>query len=336
MSTRLGAALAEYLRRRLDPGQRNFVLVEGVPATVADGMAAAWHDEAMPRLAVASRTPKRFGKHALGDDVSGTQLRNQGIRGVVLVLCDGEQLPDRQSLNLFQSVSPSDLLDSPEGVAILAQQPPAVSDLDGPGRAVRTAIVQGGPASRPSALAVAAYLDRLAAGEDPLHALPAIGGFTDSAPPGAGVESGRILDNLALARRSTSEDVLRPAAYADLRKRAERILRQRPGLAQSRDYLRVADAVMQQLTAGDPALLETLRFDEAREILEQRSENLSAVVRREIAEFRAGLRAGSQAEQLPWHLYEKRAAELGRGTDPPLRRQGTVRPRRRPAAPRIQ
>lgn len=313
MSDRLGAALAEHLRRHLVPGQRNFVLVEGVPASVADGMRGAWDDDSMPRLAIASRTPQRFGRYALAD-ISGTQLRNQpGTRGVVLVFCDGEQVPDRQSLTLFQSVSPSDLLDSPEGVAILAQQAPAVRDLDGPGRAVRTAIVQAGPAARPSALAVASYLDRVAAGEDPLHALPAIGGFVDAVPAGADIDSGRILDNLGLASRSTSEEVLRPAAYADLRKRAERVLAQRPVIAGGNEYLQVADEVMSQLQAGSPALLETLRFDEAREILEQRSENLAAVVRREIGDFRAGLLAGSQAEQLPWHLYEKRADELGRG-----------------------
>ena len=106
MSTRLGSALAEYLRLHLSQGHGNFVLIEGVPAIVAEGMSRAW-DDSLPTLAVVSAEPHRFGRYAL-TDISATQLRNQpGTTGVVLVLCDGEQVPDRQSLNLFQSVSPS-------------------------------------------------------------------------------------------------------------------------------------------------------------------------------------------------------------------------------------
>src|SRR6266704_2441683 len=140
MSARLGAALADHLRRHLTSGERNFVLVEGVPSIVAEGMSRAW-DDSLPRLAIVSAEPRRFGDYAL-TDVSGTQLRNQpGSAGVVLVLCDGEQVPDRQSLNMFESVSPSILLDSAEGMSFLSQQQPPV-DHDGPARAVREAIVQ--------------------------------------------------------------------------------------------------------------------------------------------------------------------------------------------------
>lgn len=311
MSTRLGGALAEHLRRHLAPGQLNFVLVEGVPASVAEGMSRAW-DGSLPRLAVVSPEPGRFGEHAL-TEVSGTRLRNQpGTSGVVLVLCDGEQVPDRQSLNLFESVSPSVLLDTAEGMGILSQQHPAV-DLDGPARAVREAVVQAGVASRPSAVAVAAYLDRLAAGEDPLRALPAIGAFTDQSPTGERTDSARVGDNLALAARRTSEELLRPSAYADLRRRAERVLARRPGLPDHAAVLAMADDVMGKLQAGSADLLDTLRFDEAREILEQRPEALGPVVRREIDQYRAGLLPGSQAEGLPWKVYEKRADELGRG-----------------------
>jgi hypothetical protein len=140
MSSRLGAALAEYLRLHLALGQRNFVLIEGVTAAVAEGMSHVW-DESLPTLAIVSPEPRRFGRYAL-TDVSATRLRNQpGTAGVVLVLCDGEQVPDRQSLNLFKSVSPSILLESAEGMGILSRQRPPV-DLDGPARAVREAIVQ--------------------------------------------------------------------------------------------------------------------------------------------------------------------------------------------------
>ena len=151
--------------------------------------------------------------------MSGTYLRNRtDTHGVVLVMCDGEQVPDRQSLNLFESVSPGVLLDTPEGMSILSRQEPAV-DLDGPTRAVREAINQASAATRPSALAVASYLDQLATGAEPLAALPTLGGFVDTPPRGGRVDAGRIGDNLALARRRTSEDLLKASAYADLRQR---------------------------------------------------------------------------------------------------------------------
>lgn len=311
MSARLGSALAEHLRRNLVPGERSFVLVEGVPATVAEGMSRVW-DDALPQLAIVSAKPGLFGKHAMLN-VSGTQLRNRpGTRGVVLVLCDGEQVPDRQSLTLFESISPSVLLETPEGMGILSQQRPVV-DLDGPARAVREAINQVDIASRPSAAAVAEYIDRLAAGDDPLRSLPTLGAFTDQAPTGGRVEAVRITDNLALASLRTSEDLLKPNAYADLRKRTERVLSRRPGLGAA-GAIRAADDVMTKLQAGSPSLLEALRFDEAREILEQRPEDLGDVVRREIDAFRATVAPGSQAEGLPWHTYESRAEALRRGT----------------------
>lgn len=314
MSARLGAALAEHLRRHLAPSQPSFVLVEGVPSDVAVGMSRAW-DDSLPELAIVApvQARTRFGRHALAD-VSGTQLRNRpGTTGVVLVLCDGEQVPDRQSLNMFESVTPSVLLDSTEGMSILSQQHPPI-DLDGPARAVREAIVQADPATRPSALAVATYLDRLAADGEPLSELPLLGAFTDHLPPGERADSSRIADNLALAARRTSEELLRPSSYAELRKRAERVLAQRPGLRKPGAAQRVAVDVVAQMQAGSTDLLTSLDFDEARQILEQRSEALTAVVRREIAHFRAGLLEGSQAAMLPWRTYDKRVSELGRGT----------------------
>jgi hypothetical protein len=315
MSARLGAALAEYLRRHLAPGQGNFVLIEGVTSSMAEGMSRSW-DDSLPTLAVVSPEPHRFGRYALTEG-SATQLRNKpGTDGVVLVLCDGEQVPDRQSLNLFQSVSPSILLESAEGMSILAQQRPPV-DLDGPARAVRDAIIQADAAHRPSALSVAAYLDQLAHGADPLQALPAIGAFTDHLPADQRAEVGRVSDNLTLAARRTSEDLLKPTSFADLRKRAERVLAQRPGLRNSPELAQVVDRVMTDFQAGSADLLGLLRFDEAREILEQRSETLSAVARREIQHYQSGLTPDSQATMLPWSLYEQRADDLSRG---PLQR----------------
>ena len=116
MSMRLGSALAEHIRRRMQESgsDRGYILVEGVPASVAEGMIRASWDSSLPQLAIVSLEPQRFGDFALRD-VSGTYLRNRtDTHGVVLVMCDGEQVPDRQSLNLCESVSPGVLLDTPE------------------------------------------------------------------------------------------------------------------------------------------------------------------------------------------------------------------------------
>ena len=313
MSMRLGSALAGHIRRRVEESgsDSGYFLVEGVPASVAEGMTRAW-DSTMPELAVGSAQPYRFGRYALRD-VSGTYLRNRpGTHGVVLVMCDGEQVPDRQSLSQFESVSPSVLLDTPEGMGILSQQQPAVN-LDGPARAVREAINQASAATRPSAIAVASYLDRLAAGADPMAALPLLGAFIDTEPADGRVEADRIGDNLALARRRTSEDLLKASAYADLRLRAERVLKRRLGFSSPNELIAATDGVMTMLQSGSAELLTALYFDEAREILEQRAQDLVTVVRREIADYRAGLQPGSQAAGLPWNTYDSRAAALRRG-----------------------
>jgi len=309
VSTRLGSALAEYLRRDLNLAEPNFVVVEGVGALVAEGMASAWNAN-LPELAVVSESPALFGKYAM-TEVSGTALRNRpGTKGVVLVLCDGEQVPDRSGLNMFESVSPSVLLESAEGMGILAQQTPAAA-FDGAARAVREAINQADVATRPSAIAVANYIDGLAAGDDPFATLPVLGAFADHVPAGGRIDSGRVADNLSLAARRTGDDLLRPAAYADLRKRAEAVLRRRPGLG-PQDAKALAETVMMQLQAGDAGLLNTLWYDEAQEVFEQRALNISEIVRREIDDYRSKLPQGSQAEGLPWRSYELTAGQLRR------------------------
>ena len=86
------------------------------------------------------------------------------------------------------------------------------------------------------------------------------------------------------------------------------------------------DQVMTMLQSGSPELLTALYFDEAREILEQRAQDLVAIVRREIADYRAGLQPGSQASGLPWATYESRA-------DGAPTRRGTARRGARTAGP---
>lgn len=314
MSLRLGAALAQYLRLNLPKDERNFVLVEGVPTLVAAGMVSEW-DEALPRLAVVAPDPSRFGLYSL-TDVSGTQLRNAvDSNGVVLVLCDGEQVPDRQGISLFESISPSVLLEKPQGLILLCQQKPVV-DPDGAVRAVRDAIVQADIATRPSPTAVAAFLDGVAAGTEPLDALPTLGAFVDSAAGGERADAGRILDNLRLAAKTTSDDILRPSAYADFRKRAERVLGSRPSLRGNKSAIHAAtDSIMRSLQSGSSDLLRELSFREAREIFEKRSESLTATVLRELVSYRAALDPDSYAVGLPWNSYENCAHGLGRGAD---------------------
>ncbi|MBY6682322.1 ATP-binding protein [Rhodococcus sp. BP-316] len=311
MSKRLGSALTEYLTRTLDPRVKNFVLLEGLPIDVADGMSSTW-DNTLPRLAIVSNHPALFGAYALVS-ASGTQLRNRHTeKGVVLVLCDGAQVPDRQSLTLFESVTPSMLLRSAEGIAIIAQQSPPIS-LDGSARSVREAIITADLSVRPSGLAVSQYFDALATGTEPVAALPALGAFKDKIDTGSRVDSERILDNLTLAARRMSDDVLRPNAFAEIRRRAESTIARRPG-CDAEEAKRVADLVMNQLQSGSADILETLYFDEAQEILEKRARGLSEVVKEEIRSFKSNVDSMTQIGSLPWKDYEKLAGEIGRGS----------------------
>ena len=295
MSARLGAALARHI---LDlPGESKFVLVEGVEEDLAMAMADAWDDDALP-LAIASANPDGFGDRALSG-VSGTALRNRGA--VCLVVCEGAQLPDRQSLRSFESVAPGDLLDNHAGLTLLARQAPA-APLDGPARQVRAAVIQAGPAARPGAAAVAAYLDRCAAGQHPLQALPALGAFADHAA-GDRIDDRRVLANLALAAQRRSEQPSRPG---DLRRRAQRVLAQRPGLTAA-EARRLAERVVALLQAGSDELLSLLTFDEAAEILEQKTSDLPTAVARELRLYRQIREA---EDEIAWSRYEDAARRL--------------------------
>jgi hypothetical protein len=294
VSARLGAALAGYI---LDlPGEFKFVLVEGVSEDLAESMAEAWQDDEL-RLAVTSQHPERFGDRALRD-VAATALRNQGP--ICLVLCEGAQLADRQSLRAFESVAPSVLLREHAGLIRLAEVPPS-APLDGVPRHVRGALLQMAEAERPSAPAVAAYLDRCAAGDDPLQVLPALGAFADHAA--GGTDSRRILANLSLASRRRGEQLSRPV---DMRRRAARILGQRPDTtpAAAREE---ADHVLALLQSGSDELLSAVTYDEASGILEQKSGDLVADVERELRAYR---REKSDDPDVAWARYEDAARLL--------------------------
>lgn len=304
MSRRLGAALAEHIRRM--PGTTKFILIEGVDMSLADGIAHAWTDK-LPRLAIASAKPERFGSYAL-TGVSATGLRNLSGTGVVLVICTGYQLADRQSLSRFASLEPADMLGDPEGFTLIAQQPPAVP-VNGPVRIVRQVIMSAGAAERPSAAAVAEYFDVLAAGGNPLEQLPILGAFADHAF-GDIPDFGRVADNFELAARRRAEDLLRPSAFAELRRRAERVLARRPGLSQNART--AAGHFMELLQSGSDQLLRFVTFDEAREILEERSLNLAEAVEQELADYQLASRGNRGIQDLPWLSYIDHARKLRR------------------------
>ena len=303
MSARLGAALADHIR--LMTGSTKFVLIEGVDLSLAEGIARAWRDD-LPRLAIASAVPEHFGGYALSG-VSGTGLRNLSPTGVVLVICTGYQVPDRQSLSRFASLEPGDLLRSPEGFTLIAKQAPAAS-LEGSVRLVRQAIMSAGAAERPSAAAVAAYFDELAVGGDPLANLPTLGAFADHAA-GTVAEIGRISENFQLAARRRAEEVLRPSAFGELRRRAERVLSRRP---RARDPREAASRFMALLQSGSDELLRFVTFDEAREILEERSLDLTSTVELELADYRRAHPGNRGIQDLPWQSYSDYARKLRR------------------------
>lgn len=294
MSARLGTALAGYILGL--PGEHKFVLVEGISEDLAHSMAAAW-DDAELRLAIASQHPARFGSRALRDQAA-TGLRNKGP--VCLVLCEGSQLADRQSLRAFESVAPSDLLREHSGLIRLAEAAPP-APLDGVARHVRGAILQLGAAARPSATAVAAYMDKCAAGEDPLQALPTLGAFADH--PAGATDQRRILANLSLASRRRGEQLSRPA---DMRRRAARILSQRPGVRPEAARAE-ANRVLALLQSGSDELLSALTYDEASEILEQKSSDLPAAVERELGFYR---KERSDDPAIAWSRYDDAARLL--------------------------
>lgn len=304
---RLGAALVE--RIRAIEGDAKFVIVEAASVDLALAMAEFWdaEDPALPRLAIAADDPTPFGQYALRNASAATlRHQRQNPRGVCVVVCEGYQLAERQSINGFIPVAPAALLESKNNLMLLAE---AVSPVrrDGPVAAVREAIVLLPPGERPSAAQVARYFDAIAAGGDPLVSLPVLGGFPDPGVVPAEVRGERIKENLALAaRRRAGGDT--PRAYGQIRTRAQRVL----GRRAEGDVL--AARFMTLLEAGSDELLEIVTFDEAREILANGQKGLPAAVRAELLDYRRCLRQEqrSDADALPWDDYRTAAGALDR------------------------
>jgi Bacterial protein of unknown function (DUF853) len=306
--SRLGVALCEYIRHL--PGESKYVLVEGIEEDVAESMAQSWHGSNLPALAIVSAHPGRHIPHALGGS-SGTGLRNNHPEGVCLVICAGERVADRQSLNAFENVAPADLLADPDALALMATAKPAVP-IDGAARDVRQAVVLLPAAERPSATSMARYFDALAAGRNPLRSLPLLGGFRDDAA-GERTTTARIRENLQLAARRRSDEIQSHGGMGDIRTRAQRVLARRPTLTRAA-AAEATDGIMQLLQAGDDALLDELFFDEAREILERKQQrDLASTIEHELNDFRrARVEEASDVPEIPWERYEAQALALRR------------------------
>lgn len=303
MSLRLGAALVEHIRA-LGTGSK-FILVEGVSLDLAAAIAESWRGGGLPELAVASSEPRRFGAAALVG-ASGTSLRNRHPGGVCIVVCEGHQLPDRQSLRSFENVAPSELLADVEPLMLLARAG-REAPLDGPARAVRQAILTAKGEEKPAVAAVSRYFDALAEGADPLRSLPLLGAFADHAHGGR-VDSARVADNLRLAARRRSEDVLAPSATGAARQRARRVLARRMP-ADEAD--RQAAELLRLLQSGSDALLEQITFDEAKEILDRAAPDLAEEVERQLQDYRRESEATGE-DALPWERYRSAARALRR------------------------
>jgi len=292
MSTRLAKAIVEYIDRM--PGESKFILMEAIPEDLAEGIASAWRPT-LPQLLIGGGRPERFGDRALGGR-SGTQIRNLYGQGVCVIACEGFDFPDWQSVSKFESVSPSNLLQDPAGLIMLADADRPV-DPDGPIAYVRLAIVNATAQERPTPFQAAAYFDAVAAGEDAGLALPRLGAFRDP-QLGAARSRERAAENLRLARAAFDG----AGKYNEIRRRAGRVL------ARDGARPRGADDVMRLLGTSDPGLYEYLDFDEARSILEDHTPDLPESVRLALGDFRRAYNG-----DVPWQEYENAADNLKRG-----------------------
>jgi hypothetical protein len=312
VSERLGVALARHISR-LPGGSQKFVSVENVSEEIAKGIAAEWPRlRDVPKLAVKSSHPDQFPGCALGNDFSGTGLRN--LDGICIVVCEGNLLPDRQSLRGFEDPAPSELLKDVEGLTLLADvEPPVV--INGPLRHIRGAILTSQPGDRPSADQVARYFDAVASGADPGQALPLLGAFRDRV---AAVEfdDRRVVENLRLAARRRTEEVLGSASLNDIRRRAVRVFTRRMHGAVDQ-AAPLVERFMTLLGSGSDQILDFVPFDEAKEIFEQRVQDLSAQVMQELQDFQNTLRvaSASAAESIAWETYVDLARALRRVED---------------------
>jgi hypothetical protein len=308
---RVGAALVE--RMRLIKADAKFLIIEAAQPALARAIAEFWDDDdaRLPQLAVAAEDAASYGRYGLVG-ASAATLRHRDRRGLCLVICEGYDLAERQSLRSFVPVTPGDLLQSKSLLLLLARALQPVR-ADGPMAAVRDALVTLAPGQRPSALKVGSFFDVVASGEDPMDALPVIGGFRDPDVALADVRGDRIVENLTLASGRRRDDVVRPATFGDVRTRAARVL----GRRGSSEADSLAARFMELLESGSDEVLRFVSYDEAREILTAGPKQLSAQVRQALVDHRRRLTAEDpeSAAAIPWQDYRAAAEALDRVAD---------------------
>ncbi len=301
MSDRLALALIEHIRR-IDAIAK-FLVVEAVPLPLAQSLHSHWVDDdpKLPRLAIAtSHDASSIGSHGLRGDSVAT-LRNKSPKGVCIVVCENAQLAERQSIINFTPVSPADLLASKDRLLLLGEAHSRVQP-DGYMAAIREAIATMPPSLRPSASVVADYFDLVASGENEFIALPNIGAFRDSCRP-ADIRGDRIRENLILASRRSSGDVISSDDFSRIRSRAERVL------SRATSGPTTADKFMEMLENGDDRILVAVSYDEAREILTETSKGLVAQTTEALQDYSRTLQP-DRLEQIPIDVYLAEANRL--------------------------
>jgi len=108
--------------------------------------------------------------------------------------------------------------------------------------------------------------------------------------------------NLALAARRRSEQLRRPA---DMRRRAQRVLARRPGLS-TPDAQHLAQRIIVMLQTGSDEVLSTLTYDEASEILEEKTTDLSSQVSQELQYYKQN----HDDDDISWARYEDATRKL--------------------------
>lgn len=305
MNLRIAKALVSHIRNI--PGASKFILMEGLPAKLAEGIAAEWPKSGFPPLLVGSDEPSRFGARALVNQ-SGTQLRNQNSGGVCIILCEGYQIPDWQSVAKFKSVSLSDLVQDRHGLARLAEAARQVDLSQGILAQVRQAILGTPSNAKPTVFQVAKYFDAIAVGQNELDSLPLIGAFPDR-DPADGFTKDRLIENFQLSRRRFLE---KASQFNEIRRRAAKVF-SRPGSV-NRD----PGHFISLLQTGSPEALSAITFDEAREILNDQAPNLIASVQDELSAFRTRVAATASPDQedlIPWEHYAATAKALLIGSE---------------------
>lgn len=258
MSERLADALvrmAEATAER-NPDEPALLAVDGIDIATAEAMARKWtHAADGFTLKVVAPSGCDLGEAALGDEETATSVRNDEEnypRGAFLVVCEGQRIPDRQSVKGLDPVDPIVFLADEEHWNLLVRGGTPVDDAEATqiGEALRSL----DPAERPRAVQVAEFLDALAGDGVAGGHLPLLGAFHDDRP----ISPGRLVDNLQLAASLKDQDTFRAGAVRDIKERAiEQLGEER------------AERVLALLYGNTRALLDELNYEQAYRILRE-------------------------------------------------------------------